>query len=66
MSLINKLQGLTKKEWEEIHNSGTFGALETLSATDLPGAVIANSCSRFVYCYWRKLSRISRDFFQEN
>jgi hypothetical protein len=33
--------GLTKKEWNEIHNSST-GALETLSAADVPGAVVAN------------------------
>jgi D-alanyl-D-alanine dipeptidase len=36
--------GLTKKEWEDIHNS-KFGALETLSATDIPGAVIGNALS---------------------
>ena len=34
--------GLTKKEWEDIHDSN-FGALQTFSAIDIPGAVIGNS-----------------------
>ena len=34
--------GLTKKEWEDIHNS-SVGALETASLIDIPGAVIGNS-----------------------
>ena len=34
--------GLTKKEWKDIHDSN-FGALQTYSAIDIPGAVIGNS-----------------------
>ena len=34
--------GLTKKEWNDIHNSST-GALETLSGADVLGAAVANS-----------------------
>jgi hypothetical protein len=34
--------GLTKKEWEDIHNS-SIGALETTSLIDIPGAEIGNS-----------------------
>ena len=37
----HKTPGLTQKEWNEIHNSST-GALETLSAADVPGVVVAN------------------------
>ena len=49
--------GLTKKEWDEIHNSST-GALETFAVTDLPGAVIANSIA--------DLSTASGGNFQES
>jgi hypothetical protein len=56
--VFNKqIKGLTKKEWDEIHNSGT-GALETLAVTDLPGAVIANSVA--------DLSTASGGNFQES
>ena len=34
--------GLTKTEWEDIHNS-SIGALETASVLDIPGAVIGNA-----------------------
>jgi hypothetical protein len=56
--VFNKqIKGLTKKEWDEIHNSGT-GALETLAVTDIPGAIIANSIA--------DLSTASGGNFQES
>jgi hypothetical protein len=36
-----KPKGLTNKEWQDIHNS-KVGALETASALDIPGVVVAN------------------------